>query len=270
MAPILGENRAIVRLGLERLQARARGPGVAALLARRGSRAPTADRHGDDRLRARAADQRGRARWARRSSRRACCSPRTPTEADRTRGAARGREPQPAGPDEAGDRRRQERSSTRARGRGVGPPRPDRRRRSSAARGRSASSGSSRRGSSRSSVGPPSSARSSATIIRASCRSDGTLDLGAALEACARPVHPPRRSRRRGRVRDRDGALAGVRGAVPALAAASRPGRSAHSPSPIDIALPAARRRLRPASRASPGWRRAARATRSRSSPSSA
>ena len=39
--------------------------------------------------------------------------------------------------------------------------------------------------------------------IRASCRSDGSLDLGAALERLRRPLHPVRRPRRRRRVRDR-------------------------------------------------------------------
>ena len=52
-------------------------------------------------------------------------------------------------------------------------------------------------------------------VVRASCRSDGSLDLGATLERCARPVHPFRWPCRRGRVRDRDGALGRVPDALP-------------------------------------------------------
>ena len=89
-------------------------------------------------------------------------------------------------------------------------------------------------------------------MIRASCRSDGRLDLGATLDACGAAVPAPRRPRRRGRLRDRGRALAGVRRDV------RRPRRGAVPADPrlplaIDLALPAPRRRLRPPARPGAG-----------------
>ena len=75
--------------------------------------------------------------------------------------------------------------------------------------------------------------------IRASCRSDGVLDLGAALEQCADLFTALRRPRRRRRVRDSRSTLAGLRRAVRGprrrqLCRATRGRRSG-----IDLAVPA-------------------------------
>ena len=82
--------------------------------------------------------------------------------------------------------------------------------------------------------------------IRASCRSDGSIDLGAALEACARPVHALRRPCRGGRFRAPGRALARVRGPVRRHRPARPPRRSARC-APHRPGAPGDGHRLRPA-----------------------
>ncbi len=79
-------------------------------------------------------------------------------------------------------------------------------------------------------------------VVRASCRSDGSLDLAATLEQCCRPVHPLRRPRRRRRVRDPGRPLGRVPRPVPRSSPGprSRPIRGRRSRStwrspPIDV-----------------------------------
>ena len=273
LVPILGETRAIVRLGLERIRREPR-PGIAALLAAAGVAASNVD---VETLafavapRINAAGRMGEA--ARRGPR--CCSAR-PRGGDRARGGARDGQHEPARPDEDDDRRgaairrlatSRDRLDTTATPlhAAAGPGRP----RSSAARGRSGSSGSSRRGSSTTSGGRRSSARS---WDRSSGRRAG---------ATARSTWAPRSSRAR--------PCSSATAATPAPRASRSPterwpefverfgalAATARPPDPRraarDRPRPAgARHRLRPPPRASRGSRRAAPATRSRSSPSSA
>ena len=90
-----------------------------------------------------------------------------------------------------------------------------RRRCSSAGRGRSGSSGSSRAASPTRPAARPSSGRRSATSIRASCRSDGRVNLAEALDRVRGPVHPVRRPCGGGRLRAPGRALGRVHGALP-------------------------------------------------------
>ena len=60
-------------------------------------------------------------------------------------------------------------------------------------------------------------------MIRASCRSDGRVDLADDADGLRRPVRPVRRARGRGRVRAARGALGGVHRALPRAAAATAP-----------------------------------------------
>ena len=212
--PIVGENRAIARLGLERLRTRApardRGP------PRAGARRPGGRRPRDRRVRHRAAAQRGRAggggargRAAPARRRPGRGRPPTPTRSrppTSTRRdlmksavaearAARRRD----GPASRGHRRPRSvaRRDRRPRGRPAGRgPRPPGRRRRRARRRRS---------------GPRAGATARSTSRRA-------------LERCARPVHPLRRPRRRRRLRARR-PTAGTRSASgsSALAAGTAP-----------------------------------------------
>ena len=177
VAPIVGENRAIARLGIERMRraptTRDRGPadtGEGRAVRGRTSR-PSASRIAP---RLNAAGRVGEALEAAR-----LLLADDAETADGPRGRAGGGQPRAARPAEAIGRG--------GPGGGGGPARC---RRSpappwSAGRGASASWGSSRPGWPRSTAGRRSSGRRSATSIRASCRSDGSLDLGATLERCA-------------------------------------------------------------------------------------
>ena len=210
--------------------------------------------------------------WGRRSTPRGCCSPTTDAEAaalaavleaaNRTRrdlmrtAIAEAR----AAPVAAPARRLEARDATPD-GRPVAPRSSTGRGRSGivglvavAARGRARAARHRRRG-------------PRATSIRASCRSDGRLHLGAALDACADLLI-------------RHGGHAGAAGfeiaaerwpslrrAVPARSPRRPPRRTRGRPLALDLAL-RPRRRLRPAPRPRPARPVRRRATRSRSSPS--
>ena len=200
--------------------------------------------------------------WARRSRPRGCCSPRTPRRPRPTPTALEAANAGAARPHEARRSPRPERWSPR-RADAAGHAR-------ARAVARSGSSGSSRRAWPRTAAGRRSSGPSSGDVVRASCRSDGALRPGATLERVRRPLHPPRRARRRGRLRDRRPTAGTTFGdAVPR----ARRGRGAGGPAPAlaDRPRPAGPgRRLRPATASSPASRRPAPGTRTRSSPSSA
>ena len=173
VAPIVGENRAIARLGLERLR-RAPRPGIAALL-ERARIAPGRGRPRDRRVRHRPAAQRGRPGGGGARGRPSAAR-RRPGRGGDPRRRPRGRQPDAARPDEDGRRRGRAAVADGIR---------RRRRRSSAARGASASSGSWPPASPRIAGGRPSSGRSSAMSSARRVGATGSLDLGAALEACA-------------------------------------------------------------------------------------
>ena len=151
VAPIVGENRAIARLGLERLRNAPR-PGIAALL-ERARVAPAGRRPRHHRIRPRPAAERRRA--GRRGARRppGSCSLRMRPRRAGPRRRARGGQPRPARHHDDGRRR----GAGDRRGRSATGRRP-----SSAARGRSASSGSSPPAWPRIAPDRPSSGRSSA------------------------------------------------------------------------------------------------------------
>ena len=174
VAPVVGENRAIARLGLERLR-RAPRPGIAALLERARIAPAAVDLETVSFALAPRLNAAGRVGEALEAARLLLAD--DPAEAARPRRRPRGRQPDAPRPDEDGRRRGAGRRS---------PTTPaDAGRRSSAARGPSASSGWSRPGWPRTAVGRPSSAPSSAT---SSGRRAGATDRstsGAALERCA-------------------------------------------------------------------------------------
>ena len=255
VAPIVGENRAIARLGLERLRDRAttRASRRCSTRARLAPADVDLDTH---RLRHRPAAQRGRSGGGGPRGRAACCWPRTPTTAAVHAAAL-----------EAANTTRRDLMTT------------------AVAEARAIVADATRTGPRRIVRGPwpvgivglvaarlaDDRARPAVVgaelgdTIRASCRSDGALDLGAALEAVRRPVHcataaTPARPGSRSRPSagptfvERFEALAD--GAVPPDPRPDpghRPGR------------PGPRRRLRPASRPGrpgavrPGQPRAAR-----------
>ena len=227
VAPILGENRAIARLGLERLRA-GRRPGLAALLARAGIDAASAStsRPSPSRSRRGSTPPVG---WGRRSRRRGCSWREDPTEAAALADGARGGEPDAARPDE--DRRSRRRGAWSPARTGPRPPRNARaatvvrgdwpvgivglvavaaRRRPGLRGGRRCEPRRRRPGivPERRVAGP----RRGARRLR-------------------RPLHPPRRPRRRGRLRDPGRALGGLPRALPA-ARRGRRRRPIAGPSP--------------------------------------
>ena len=155
MAPIVGENRAIARLGLDRMRAGGR-PGLAALLSRAGV-APAERGPRDGLVRPRPADQRRRADG--RGDRRGGAAPRRRRrDGDRPGRPARGGQQRPADADQ-GDARSGRGGRSCRRRRGGRDRAGDRRARPVAGR---ASWGSSRPGSPRTGRGRSSSARRSA------------------------------------------------------------------------------------------------------------
>ena len=76
-------------------------------------------------------------------------------------------------------------------------------------------------------------------VIRASCRSDGRMDLAARPRRVRRPLHPPRRSRRGRRVRAAGRPLGRVRANGSSWSAAAAAPEDPRRPLNVDLALPA-------------------------------
>ena len=256
VAPIVGENRAIARLGLERLR-RAPRPGIAALLERAPDRAG-GRRPRDGLVRHRAAAQRGRAGGGGPRGRAAAAGRRPGRGGDPCR-RPRGGQPDPARPDEDGRRR----------GAGaVAGDEPPMARRSSAVRGPSGSSGSSPPASPRSEAGRrssgPTSATSSGRRAGATARSTSARRSSAAATSSSATAATPARpgfeiaTERWDAFRERFLALAADR--------APRDPRARRSPSTWPCRPPTS---TTPCIASWPRSRRAARGTPSRSSPSS-
>ena len=173
VAPVVGENRAIARLGLERMR-RAPRPGIAALL-ERARIAAGRGRPGDGLVRDRPAAQRRRSGGGGPRGRPAPAGRRSRRGGDPRR-RPRGGQPDPPRPHEDGRRR-----STGGGRRRVRRDRP----RSCAARGASGSSGLVAARLVEDRGRPAVVGADLGDVVRASCRSDGSLDLGATLERCS-------------------------------------------------------------------------------------
>ena len=181
VAPIVGENRAIARLGLERLRTRAAAGHRRAPRARRASRRPRWTSRPS-----RSPSRRGSmppAGWARRSRLRGSCWPPTPAEAAAHADALEAANLDPPRPDEDGRRPRHARPS---------PARPaDAGHRACAGPWSVGIVGAGRRPAwPRTAADRRSSAPISATSSGPRAGATASLDLGATLERCARPVHP--------------------------------------------------------------------------------
>ena len=253
VAPILGENRSIARLGLEQLRAGPR-PGLAALLERAGLARDALDLETSASRSRRASTP--PAGWGRRRGPRGCCWP-----TDRRRGGRAGRgdrDGQPRPPRDDAHRRSPRPGASWASAGHVGragrgrrrpaptprrsrPARPARPRCWSAGSGRSGSSAWSRAASPRIWAGRPWSRprwTPEAGTLRASCRSGGGVNLAEALIACDDLLIRHGGHRAAAGLRHRGGPVAGVRRPLPG----DRRGRGSAAGPPelaVDLVLPA-------------------------------